>query len=49
MPIIAMTADTVEEVHKKCLDAGMNDYVSKPINIHELYAAIKKQIDTINI
>jgi PAS domain S-box-containing protein len=34
MPIIAMSADAVVGVKQKCLDAGMNDFISKPI-IHD--------------
>lgn len=32
IPIIAVTADAMEETHKKVLDIGMNDYMTKPIN-----------------
>lgn len=34
--IIAMTANVLEEDHQACLDAGMNDHISKPINFEEL-------------
>jgi CheY-like chemotaxis protein len=31
IPIIAITAGTGVEINEKCIAAGMNDYISKPI------------------
>ena len=44
IPIIAMTADVMPHIQEQVLEAGMNDYVAKPIIPHDLYAAIVKWI-----
>ncbi len=40
IPIIAMTANVMQEDRQRCLEAGMDGYVSKPINSEALFAAI---------
>ena len=42
IPIIAMTANAMQGDREKCLDAGMNDYVTKPISPQLLAEALDK-------
>jgi signal transduction histidine kinase/DNA-binding response OmpR family regulator len=44
VPIIAMTAESLEGDREKCLKAGMNDYISKPIKREVVFEMIKKWI-----
>ena len=45
IPIIAMTADAFSEDIKKCLDAGMNAHVAKPIDVREVARLLEKFIN----
>ncbi|MBF0383214.1 MAG: response regulator [Magnetococcales bacterium] len=44
LPILAMTANAMAGDREKCLEVGMNDHISKPIDKKKLYAAITKWI-----
>lgn len=45
IPIIILTASILEEDKKKCFDAGVNDFILKPIRLEELRAKIRKFLD----
>ncbi len=44
LPIIAMTAHALVEERQRCLDAGMNDHVSKPIDPDALFATLSRWV-----
>ncbi|MGN7613832.1 response regulator [Magnetococcales bacterium HHB-1] len=44
LPIIAMTANAMTGDREKCLNAGMNDHVAKPIDPKEMYGALARWI-----
>jgi len=44
IPILAMTANAMKGDRERCLEAGMNDHISKPINPEELFSALIKWI-----
>ena len=44
-PIIAMTANAMKGDRERCLDAGMNDYIPKPVKPENLLAVITAWIN----
>ncbi len=44
IPIIAQSADAFADDIRRCLDAGMNDHVAKPIDVPEIVRLLKKYI-----
>ena len=44
LPIIALTAKAMAEDRIKCLEAGANDYMKKPVKTEELLALLKVSI-----
>ena len=45
LPILALTANTLPEDTARCIDAGMDAVLTKPVRIADLYAELKRYCD----
>jgi len=41
IPIVALVADVIKGDYKKCREAGMNDYISKPFRLDEIQEKLR--------
>ena len=44
LPIIAMTANAMAQDRERCLEAGMNDHIAKPIDVQELVDKLRRWV-----
>ncbi len=44
-PILAMTADTMSGSRERAMQAGMNDYIEKPLDVAKMYATVARWVE----
>jgi CheY-like chemotaxis protein len=44
IPIVALTADVFKEDIDKCIDAGMNSHIAKPMDFHDIIKNLDKYL-----
>jgi CheY-like chemotaxis protein len=49
VPIVALTANAMQGDRERCLDVGMNDYVTKPVDVGRLSAALQRFLPTTRV
>jgi CheY-like chemotaxis protein len=47
LPVIAVTAMAAESDRQRCMEAGADEYLSKPFRIRELYAALDRALGSV--
>jgi signal transduction histidine kinase/DNA-binding response OmpR family regulator len=47
IPIVAMTAGALERDRQRCLEAGMDDHISKPVRLADLRTALEKRLPSL--
>ncbi|OUW17578.1 MAG: hypothetical protein CBD18_04275 [Opitutales bacterium TMED158] len=48
IPIVALTANALEEHRKKSIDAGMDDHLTKPLKLEALGAVVEKCLEAVS-
>jgi CheY-like chemotaxis protein len=44
IPIVAMTANSMTGASEQCLDAGMDDYIAKPVSMKQLHTVLRRHL-----
>ena len=48
IPVVALTANAMSDDRHKCIKAGFNDYLAKPIDREKLYKMLKKFLTAVS-